>query len=99
MKSEEHRKSIATCDKELCEESEFDSELRVGGRRQCYTGGSIVVEDIRSTFASTEYLRCLNRNCCGHCKRWQKPKHQLYQCVVIIILILILLHNGLESDL
>ena len=49
MKSDEHRKSIATCDKELCEESEFDSELRVSGRRQCYTGGSIVVEDIRST--------------------------------------------------
>ena len=34
MKSEEHRKSIATCDKKLCEESEFDTELRyasVGG--------------------------------------------------------------------
>ena len=71
MKSEKYRTSIATCDKELCEESEFDSELRVSGRRQCYTGGSIIVEDIRSIFASTECLRCLKRNCCGHCKRWQ----------------------------
>ncbi len=56
IKSEKHGKSIATCDKELCEESEFDSELRVSGRRQCYTGGSIVVKDIRSTFASSETL-------------------------------------------
>ena len=71
MKSEEHRKSIATCDKKLSEESEFDTELRGSWRRQCYTGGSIVVENIRSTFSSTECLRCLKRNCCGHCKQWR----------------------------
>ena len=28
MKSEKHRKSIATCDKKLSEKNEFDSELR-----------------------------------------------------------------------
>ena len=31
----------------MYEESEFDSEVRVSGRRQCYTGGGIAVEDIR----------------------------------------------------
>ena len=87
MKGEKHKKSIVTCDKKLSEESGFDSELLVGGRRQCYTGGSIVVEDIRSTFASTEMLKAE--------LLWTLQtvaKHQSYQCVVILIL----LHNGLE---
>ena len=56
MKSGKHKKSIVTCDEKLSEESEFHSELCVGGRCQCYTGGSIVVKDIRSTFASSETL-------------------------------------------
>ena len=94
MKSEKHKKSIiATCDKELCQEREFDSELRVSGRRQCYTGGSIVVEDIRSTFASTECLEMLKAELLWTLQT--VAKHQLYQCVVILILRL----NSLKSDL
>ena len=36
--------------------SKMSGTASVSGRRQCYIGGSIGVEDIRSTFASTETL-------------------------------------------
>ena len=77
-KSEKHRKSIATCDKKLSEESDFDSELRVGGRCQCYTGGSIIVEDIRYTFPSTETLKV---ELLWTLQTMAKAKHQSYHCV------------------
>ena len=53
-------------------------------------GGGIVVEDIRSTFASSETLKAELLSTLQ-----TVAKHQSYQCVVILIL----LHNGLESDL
>ena len=65
MKSEKHRKSIATCDKKFSEENDFDSELlyvSVGD-----TIATLAAASLSKTYAlHSRQLRRLKRNCCGN---------------------------------